>query len=145
MRKGYKFNNQATAHIYHNGNCHFVSAVQTCAEYIEFSDSHYDKKPAPPSPTVLEQMKLNFKTRDKRGKLPIRSHCVQKQSAGNLDCGLFAAVNIWILLSHLDPSKYGLDEETLRPSILESFCLNKWKVPVFNLKKARGSYCVYKL
>ena len=89
MRQGNEFNNQPTAHIYHTGSNHFVSAVQTCKDYIEFSDSIYGKKPVPPSPTVLEQMKVNFKSRDKKGKLPIRSHCVQKQTVGNLDCGLF--------------------------------------------------------
>ena len=79
-------------------------------------------------------MKINFKSRDKKVKLSIRSHRVQKQSIGNLDCGLYAAVNIWILLSHLDPAKYATNEVTLRPKILESFCTNAWKVSVFKLK-----------
>ena len=43
MRKAEVLNNHGIAHIYHNGRNHFVSAVQTCAEYVEFCNSIYDK------------------------------------------------------------------------------------------------------
>ena len=39
MRRGTCFKNRGIAHIYHNGSNHFVSAVQTCSEFIEFADS----------------------------------------------------------------------------------------------------------
>ena len=124
MRKAEVLNNHGIAHIYHNGRNHFVSAVQTCAEYVEFCNSIYDKKPSPPTPKVLEQMKLNFKIRDKKGRLPIRSYSVQKQSPGNLDCGIYSAVNTWLLLSHVDPGKFEVDEKSLRSKVLSSFCSN---------------------
>ena len=67
MRKAEVFNNHGIAHIYHTGYNHFVSAVQTCAEYVEFSNSIYGKKPSPPTPKVLEQMKLILKFVIKKG------------------------------------------------------------------------------
>ena len=79
------------------------------------------------------------------GKLAIRSHCVQRQSIGNLDCGIYAAVNIWLLLSHVAPGKYQLNEKTLRHKILESFLSNNWKVETTRLKKPRGRYCIYRM
>ena len=145
MRMYIRFKDQSIAHIYHNGSAHFVAAVQTCDEYVEFADSIYGLKPGPPSPKVLDQMRLNFSCRDKKGRLVIRSHCVQKQSIGNLDCGLYAAFNILVLLRHLDPGKYKVDEKTLRPEILKSFCFSKWQVQASRLKKPRGPYCIYRM
>ena len=42
--------------------------------------SQFQYLPRPPSPKVFEQLRINFTSRNKKGKLAIRSHCVQRQS-----------------------------------------------------------------
>ena len=58
---------------------------------------------------------------------------------------MYAAVNIWLLLSHVDPGKYEIDEKTLRSKLLESFCSNQWQVVASRLKKPRGPYHIYRM
>ena len=81
----------------------------------------------------------------KKGRLPICPYSVQKQSPGNLDCGIYSAVNIWLLLSHVDPGKFEVDEKSLRSKVLSSFCSNKWTITANKLRKPRGSYCIFRM